>query len=61
MRARGTLTRVLLIVDHLRRRFGRFKLCAHLLNLRCNAFEGGGHIYRHSALITRNDNLLCIR
>ena len=23
------------IVDHLRRRFARFKLCAHLLNLRC--------------------------
>ena len=23
------------IVDHLRRRFARFKLCAHLLDLRC--------------------------
>ena len=33
-RARGTLTAVLGIVDHLRRRFARFKLCAHPLDLR---------------------------
>jgi len=30
---------LLIVVDHLRRRFARFKLCAHILNLRCLFFE----------------------
>jgi hypothetical protein len=28
------------IVDHLRHRFARFKLCAHLLDLRCRSEDG---------------------
>src|SRR5882724_1510915 len=35
---------LLIVVDHLRRRFARFKLCAHLLDLRCLLFE----LRRHS-------------
>ena len=31
--------RSLLIADHLRRRFARFNLCAHLLDLRCLLFQ----------------------
>ena len=38
-RARGTLTQLLGIVDHLRRRFVRLKLGAHLLDLRCLLVE----------------------
>jgi hypothetical protein len=38
------------IVDHLRRSFARFKLCAHFLYLRCLLFELGGESL-HSLLL----------
>ncbi len=34
-----TLTQLLGIVDHLRREFARFNLCAHLLDSRCLLFQ----------------------
>ena len=40
-RAREGPDAVLGIVDHLRRRFARFKLCAHFLDLRCLLRWGG--------------------
>jgi hypothetical protein len=30
---------LLIVVDHLRRRFARLKLCAHFLDLRCLLFQ----------------------
>jgi hypothetical protein len=36
---------LLIAADHLRRRFARFKLCAHLLDLRCLLFHSCGESF----------------
>jgi hypothetical protein len=41
------------IVDHVRRRFGGFKLCAHLLDLRCLLVQTRRHSF-HSFLLLRD-------
>ena len=52
-RARGTLTQLLAIIDHLRRRFARFKLSAHVLDLRCLLVQTRRDSF-HSFLLLRD-------
>ena len=44
---------LLIVADHLRRRFARFKLCAHLLDLRCLLVQTRRHSF-HSFLLLRD-------
>jgi hypothetical protein len=44
---------LLIVADHLRRRFARFKLGAHLLNLRCLLVQTHRHSF-HSFLLLRD-------